>query len=58
MQDTSVKIFDSIKQIKKFLFEGAQGTLLDIDFGSYPYVTSSNTISGGVCVGTWELDQQ
>ncbi|GAA0123657.1 MAG: adenylosuccinate synthase [Clostridium argentinense] len=52
VQDTSVKIFDSIKANKKVLFEGAQGTLLDIDFGSYPYVTSSNTISGGVCVGT------
>ena len=49
--DTSVKIFDSIKAGKKVLFEGAQGTLLDIDFGSYPYVTSSNTIAGGVCTG-------
>ena len=50
--DTSVKIFDSIKENKKVLFEGAQGTLLDIDFGSYPYVTSSNTIAGGLCTGT------
>jgi adenylosuccinate synthase len=33
------------------LAEGAQGTLLDIDFGSYPFVTSSNTITGGACVG-------
>lgn len=49
--DTSVKIFDSIKAGKKVLFEGAQGTLLDIDFGSYPYVTSSNTVAGGVCTG-------
>lgn len=36
---------------KRVLAEGAQGTLLDIDFGSYPYVTSSNTISAGVCTG-------
>lgn len=36
---------------KKILAEGAQGSLLDLDFGSYPYVTSSNTISGGACVG-------
>jgi adenylosuccinate synthase len=49
--DTSVKIYDSIKAGKKVLFEGAQGTLLDIDFGSYPYVTSSNTVAGGVCTG-------
>lgn len=35
----------------KILAEGAQGSLLDLDFGSYPYVTSSNTISGGACVG-------
>ena len=33
------------------LFEGAQGTLLDIDFGTYPFVTSSNPISGGACAG-------
>ncbi|WP_291569929.1 adenylosuccinate synthase [Clostridium sp. UBA4548] len=49
--DTSVRIYDSIKAGKKVLFEGAQGTLLDIDFGSYPYVTSSNTVAGGVCTG-------
>jgi adenylosuccinate synthase len=36
---------------KKILAEGAQGTMLDIDFGSYPYVTSSNTISAGACTG-------
>lgn len=35
----------------KVLFEGAQGTLLDIDYGTYPYVTSSHPISGGVCIG-------
>lgn len=38
-------------QSSKILAEGAQGSMLDIDFGSYPYVTSSNTISGGVCNG-------
>jgi adenylosuccinate synthase len=40
-----------LKQNKKILAEGAQGTLLDIDFGSYPYVTSSNTICAGACTG-------
>ncbi len=49
--DASVRVFDSIKADKNVLFEGAQGTLLDIDFGTYPYVTSSNTISGGICTG-------
>ncbi|NND44275.1 MAG: adenylosuccinate synthase [Xanthomonadales bacterium] len=39
------------RQGKKILFEGAQGTLLDIDHGTYPYVTSSNTTVGGVCTG-------
>ncbi|MFY8020299.1 MAG: adenylosuccinate synthetase, partial [Bacteroidia bacterium] len=42
---------DLIKSGKKILAEGAQGTLLDIDFGSYPFVTSSNTITGGACSG-------
>jgi adenylosuccinate synthase len=41
----------SIKEGKRLLAEGAQGTLLDIDFGSYPYVTSSNTICAGTCIG-------
>ena len=36
---------------KKVLAEGAQGTMLDVDFGSYPFVTSSNTISAGACTG-------
>jgi len=44
-------IEDLISKGKKILAEGAQGTLLDIDFGSYPFVTSSNTITGGVCTG-------
>ena len=44
-------IHDLLRKGKKILAEGAQGTLLDIDFGSYPFVTSSNTITGGVCSG-------
>ena len=54
----SYQIIDSEYQINKFinddisvLAEGAQGTLLDVDFGSYPFVTSSNTITAGVCTG-------
>jgi len=50
--DTSVLVYDSIKSGKKVLFEGAQGTLLDMDFGTYPYVTSSHPIAGGVCIGS------
>ena len=50
--DTTVLLYDAIKEGKKVLFEGAQGTLLDLDIGTYPYVTSSHPISGGVCVGT------
>lgn len=52
VQDVSVKVFDEIKSGKKVLFEGAQGMLLDIDHGTYPYVTSSNTTAGGVCTGS------
>ena len=44
-------IHNSIRNGKKILAEGAQGTLLDIDFGSYPFVTSSNTITAGACTG-------
>lgn len=50
--DVSRILHDSIISRKSILFEGAQGTLLDIDFGTYPFVTSSNAGSGGVCVGT------
>ena len=49
--DTGVLVYQAIKAGKNVLFEGAQGTLLDIDVGTYPYVTSSHPISGGVCVG-------
>ena len=44
-------IHNALKQNKKILAEGAQGALLDIDFGSYPFVTSSNTITAGACTG-------
>ncbi|AHM57479.1 adenylosuccinate synthetase PurA [Peptoclostridium acidaminophilum DSM 3953] len=50
--DTSIIVFEAIKSGKKVLFEGAQGTLLDLDYGTYPYVTSSNPVAGGVCTGT------
>lgn len=49
--DTSYILYEKIKENKRVLFEGAQGTLLDIDYGTYPYVTSSHPISGGVCIG-------
>ena len=51
VEDTSVRVYDEIKKDKKVLFEGAQGMLLDIDYGTYPYVTSSNTTAGGVSNG-------
>ncbi|WP_294351951.1 adenylosuccinate synthase [uncultured Clostridium sp.] len=51
VKDTSVEVYNSIKAGKDVLFEGAQGMLLDIDYGTYPYVTSSNTTAGGVSNG-------
>ncbi len=50
--DTSVLVYDAIKAGKNVLFEGAQGALLDIDVGTYPYVTSSHPTAGGFCIGT------
>ena len=50
--DTSVMIHEAMKEGKKVLFEGAQGAMLDIDLGTYPYVTSSHPVSGGFTVGT------
>ncbi len=50
--DASLKIYNAIQQRRNILFEGAQGTLLDLDHGTYPYVTSSNPVAGGACVGT------
>lgn len=51
LADTSYLIHQAIQGNQKVLLEGAQGTLLDIDHGTYPYVTSSHPISGGACVG-------
>ncbi len=52
MADTSLILANDIKAGKKLLFEGAQGTLLDVDHGTYPFVTSSSTCAGGACTGT------
>jgi adenylosuccinate synthase len=49
--DSELYINKALAQGKKILAEGAQGSLLDVDFGSYPFVTSSNTITAGVCSG-------
>ncbi|MFC1556073.1 adenylosuccinate synthase [candidate division KSB1 bacterium] len=49
--DVSLYLNQELKKEKNILVEGAQGTLLDIDFGTYPYVTSSHPISGGACIG-------
>ncbi len=49
--DSEYFINDALTKNKKVLAEGAQGTLLDIEFGSYPFVTSSNTVSAGACTG-------
>ncbi|WP_138494340.1 adenylosuccinate synthase [Paenibacillus pinistramenti] len=50
--DTSVVLNDAIDENRKVLFEGAQGVMLDIDQGTYPFVTSSNPSAGGVCIGS------
>lgn len=52
IKDTSLMISNAIKQNKNILFEGAQGTLLDIDHGTYPFVTSSNTSSANAAIGS------
>jgi len=49
--DTVVVLHEALQQGKRVLFEGAQATLLDLDHGTYPYVTSSHPIAGGVCIG-------
>ncbi len=49
--DTSLLIWEALQRDDNVLFEGAQGTLLDIDHGTYPFVTSSNPVAGGVCTG-------
>lgn len=50
--NTNFLVADALAQGKKLMFEGAQGTLLDIDYGTYPFVTSSHTGAGGACIGT------
>jgi len=50
--DTSHLLNQMIREGKSILFEGAQGTMLDIDFGTYPFVTSSSAAAGGACTGT------
>ena len=50
--NTVVWLHDAMRQQKDILFEGAQGTFLDIDHGTYPFVTSSNTTAGGACTGS------
>ena len=52
VKDTSLMISNAIKEGKNILFEGAQGTLLDIDHGTYPFVTSSNTSSANAAIGS------
>jgi len=49
--DTTQMIQKNLKEGRRVLLEGAQGTMLDIDHGTYPYVTSSNTVAGGACTG-------
>jgi adenylosuccinate synthase len=56
--DSEHYVNNSIKKGKKVLAEGAQGTMLDIDFGSYPFVTSSNTTTAGACTGLGIAPQQ
>ncbi len=50
--NTVVRLHEALQRGKGILFEGAQGTFLDIDHGTYPYVTSSNTTAGGACTGS------
>lgn len=50
--DTTVMVYDALRAGKKVLLEGAQGTLLDLDYGTYPYVTSSHPTSGGFTIGS------
>jgi adenylosuccinate synthase len=52
LKDTAHYLFNAKQEGKRLLFEGAQGTFLDIDHGTYPFVTSSNTISGCACTGS------
>jgi len=51
VKDTSILVYNAVKHGKRVLFEGAQGTLLDLNFGTYPFVTSSHPITGGTTTG-------
>jgi adenylosuccinate synthase len=61
MSDTSKLLHDALREGKQLLFEGAQGALLDLDHGTYPFVTSSSTVAGTALasagVGPWELER-
>src|SRR5262249_44961367 len=50
--DTTTWLHEALKQGQRLLFEGAQGSLLDVDHGSYPYVTSSNSSAAGIAAGS------
>jgi adenylosuccinate synthase len=52
VRDTALLLNDAIRAGKALMFEGAQGSMLDIDHGTYPFVTSSNATAGGACTGT------
>jgi adenylosuccinate synthase len=52
VKDTSFFLHEAIEKGKNILFEGAQGALLDLDHGTYPYVTASNTVAGNACAGS------
>jgi len=52
VKNTSLILYEEIKKGKRVLFEGAQGALLDLDHGTYPYITSSNTVAGNACAGS------
>jgi adenylosuccinate synthase len=52
VKNTSLFLFEEIQRGKHILFEGAQGALLDLDHGTYPYVTASNTVAGNACAGS------
>jgi adenylosuccinate synthase len=52
VRDTSLVVYEEAKKGRPILFEGAQGGLLDVDHGTYPFVTSSNTVAGNACAGS------
>ena len=52
VKDTALAVYEEAREGKHILFEGAQGASLDLDHGTYPYVTSSNTVAGNACVGS------